>query len=567
MHLQRGIAVAAMLLVVAFVLPTWADNDKAQDPFAWTNGYSLILTGDLTEEQAQKTVDFITENGGQVAIVVSPRLLLGWANASLVGRNGILAVHSRPVPPGLMKGMNVDEVDHVTFFNQVVSGKWKADRAATYGPMDWSRPDTITRPGASMNELVGPENIALSYPGTSDFMVGKVKYNVFLVESNGAIDANTYSWTCADLSTTVSEIAAGLSFWSSKAATYGVPLSFSTTYNRPPASGCTGNVKVLEPYEPILHAGAGGGYDGDGLWVNVIMCNFGYCSGDKWTRVQAYNQATRTSSKTNWATSMFLVYNPVGAPTSFTNGYFGYSWVPNGPYAQLLFRANGWAITDIDRVTSHETGHLFGADDEYSSSGCSNCTTSDASSKNVVNGNCENCNAAPAACMMSHNATSLCGYTPGQIGWGLNIMSVVATNAGGYNPPIKSNWVVGQSGLIGYTLTLPGRLDECVTIRDRVYVQFPNNVTQTQVFETPCYMKTGHNWTGYFNMTIPANAASGEALIEVQVEAVYPSNYYYGIGIKGSARGKFFVLPSSGNAITSSPEPVSGTRPEAALQR
>lgn len=542
-------AVAVGLLVIA---PRLSSAVQREDPFSWTNGYSLIVTSDVTLDQSDATVDFITDNGGQVAIVVSPRILLGWANGSLVGKHGIVAVFTRPVPPGLLRNMSVDETDHLNFFNQVSSGKWRADKAPMYGPMQWSRPDTIQRPGTNMDESLAPKSSVQSYPGTSDFMVGKVKYNVFFVESNGAIDPNTYSWTCADMTTTVSEIAAGLSFWSSKGVTYGVPLSFATTYYRPPATGCTGNNRVLQPYEPITHPGGGGGSDGDGLWVNPIMCNFGYCSGDKWTRVEAFNAASRLSAKTNWATSMFMVYNPAPAPTTFTNGYFGYSWVPNGPFAQLLFRANGWAITDIDRITSHETGHLFGADDEYAASGCSNCATSDASSKNVVNGNCVNCNTASAACMMRQNESVLCGYTPGQLGWGLNY-TALKTSANTSGTPEKTNWVPGQIAYYVFTINMPGKAGECINVRSRWYRQFQDNLTESEAFDQTCLLTTGGTRTMFLQRAIPAGAAPGEALVEVQLEFYYSSGYYYGRGIRANTRGRFFVLPTSANPIATAP--------------
>ncbi len=536
-----------------------AQATAADDPFSWTNGYSLILTSDLTPDQADLTVDFITDNGGQVAIVVSPRMMLGWASGALVGQHGILAIYTRPVALSVLKGMSIDEYDHLNFFNSVASGTLKSTKAPTYGPLQRERPDAIPRPGTQWRDRIN--GISGEYPGTSDFMVGKARYNVFFVESNGTIDANTYSWTCADMSTMVSELSAGLSFWSSKAATYGAPLTFNISYNRPAAPGCAGTTKVLQGYEPILHPGACvtcTGYDGDALWVNPIMCNFGFCSGTCWDRVQSFNEASRISAKTNWATSLFIAYNPSPAPTTFTNGYFAYAWVPTGPYSQILWRNDGWSISQNDQTVAHETGHLFGADDEYASSGCADCAVGHPENKYVVNGNCQNCNANSAACMMRMSELALCGYTPGQLGWGLNLTAFKASPNSNGNPE-KTNWVPGQTVNYVFTVNMPGKPGECVNVRSRWYRQFQSNLTESEAFDQPCLMTTGGSKTMFLQRTIPAGAQPGEALVEVQLEFYYGGGNYYGRGVRATSRGKFFILPGSANPITTMP---TGNLPE-----
>jgi hypothetical protein len=398
-------------------------------------------------------------------------------------------------------------------------------------------------------------------------MAGKIKYNVFFVESNVGAE-NLYSWTCADLSTAVSEISAGLSFWSSKAANYGTPLTYSISYQRPIVKSgtttlCSGTTKVFQPYEPIIHAGAGGAYDGDGLWINAIMANYGYGVGDKWARVNAYNSWSRTYYKTNWATSLFVAYNPAGAPTSFTNGYFAYAWVPNGPYSQVLWRNNGWLISDLDRIVAHETGHLFGADDEYGSSGCNNCNSSDASSKYVINGNCENCNPSHVGCIMNHNESMLCGYTPGQLGWGLDFNWVRTTPSAG-SATEKYNWKPGQIVYYSINIDVPGVPGQCVNVASRWYRQFQSNLTESESFDQACLIQSGGTRTIWLQRAIPAGAQFGEAAFEVQLELHYTAPNMYGKGIRANTRGKFFVLPTSANGILTSPdllpwsEPVAG---------
>ena len=50
--------------------------------------------------------------------------------------------------------------------------------------------------------------------------------------------------------------------------------------------------------------------------------------------------------------------------------------------------------TSIDSVFAHETGHIFGAPDEYAASNCM-CTNTLGKFFKVVNGNCDTCAASP----------------------------------------------------------------------------------------------------------------------------------------------------------------------------
>ena len=67
---------------------------------------------------------------------------------------------------------------------------------------------------------------------------------------------------------------------------------------------------------------------------------------------------------------------------------------PHGAYAtgswkRMVIRKDDLS-SDMDRVIAHETGHIFGAPDEYGSSGCS-CTSEPGRFFQEVNGNCVNC--------------------------------------------------------------------------------------------------------------------------------------------------------------------------------
>lgn len=76
--------------------------------------------------------------------------------------------------------------------------------------------------------------------------------------------------------------------------------------------------------------------------------------------------------------------------------------------------------TSIDNVMAHETGHMFGAPDEYAGSKCG-CDDMRGRFIKAPNGNCafNSCAASPTNCLMKNNTpTQLCPFTPYHIGWG-----------------------------------------------------------------------------------------------------------------------------------------------------
>jgi hypothetical protein len=69
----------------------------------------------------------------------------------------------------------------------------------------------------------------------------------------------------------------------------------------------------------------------------------------------------------------------------------------------------------MDHVAAHETGHVFGAGDEYAESKC------DPKERfgflQVENGNCELATQNHVPCIMSRNSWAMCEYSRGQLGW------------------------------------------------------------------------------------------------------------------------------------------------------
>ncbi|HSE96724.1 MAG TPA: putative Ig domain-containing protein [Blastocatellia bacterium] len=405
----------------------------SRSPVAYMNGYTLVLVEADTKEELAEARDFITEQGGQVAIVVPPRAIMGWitpeVGARIIGRRGIHSIHRaalNSIPAGFADRQTRFAIDT---FNEIASGR-RARRVmseiksettidADHPPMadcalprpPISRADIISNlrsMGAvdSLNRF--QSSFQPQFMGNSEVMDGTVAVAVFLVESAGGIDPNIYNWSQADQTAAFAQVIDGLNWWvdQSRAFRLSRPLQFTFVFYD------AANPVCQVPYEPILHPGLDAN-----LWVERIMSTLGGTSADVFARVGAFNQRIRDENRANWAFSMFIAYNPPPARNSFTDGRASWAYL-GGPHANILFRSFGWPLAQL---VSHEVGHIFYACDEYSQPGhqtCS-CTCTPLIRPQASNGNCEDpsCNRVSIPCMMRLNEFALCQYTVAQIGW------------------------------------------------------------------------------------------------------------------------------------------------------
>ncbi len=186
---------------------------------------------------------------------------------------------------------------------------------------------------------------------TSAFLIGSVSVSVVFFESNGALDTNLYDWTPAQKAHAFAQIQQGLSQLAAQepraniSFVYEAPITFQTKYEPTPRPSSQ-----------------------DGLYITEFLQSEGF-AGDKLTATFRYNDFIRTKNNTHWAYTIYMV---AGEPY-FDDGWFAYAYI-NGPYAMLTYENNGWGPNDLYFVTAHETGHIFGAGDQYSGS-CGDCTT------------------------------------------------------------------------------------------------------------------------------------------------------------------------------------------------
>lgn len=144
--------------------------------------------------------------------------------------------------------------------------------------------------------------------------------------------------------------------------------------------------------------------DKEALWRDPAMKQMGYGSG--MSAVRKYVEDIRTKLNTEWTYCAFFTKYPVG--------HFAYASV-GGPRLVMHYQNDGWGPDNIDRVFTHETGHIFGAPDEYSGSGC-NCGGSWGYHQKP-NANCEKCNPQSVDCIMKANTWDMCEHTPYHLGF------------------------------------------------------------------------------------------------------------------------------------------------------
>ena len=143
--------------------------------------------------------------------------------------------------------------------------------------------------------------------------------------------------------------------------------------------------------------------DREKLWRDPTMAKLGYSA--DWNGVTAYAEDLRKDKGAQWSMIAFFTRYPLK--------WFGYAGRPR----VVMHLDNGnWGQDNIDRVFAHETGHIFGAPDEYASSKCT-CAGSHGFF-GQPNNNCANCAAGGGvSCIMKSNSWSVCSWTPGHLGW------------------------------------------------------------------------------------------------------------------------------------------------------
>jgi predicted outer membrane repeat protein len=432
-----------LFLLVVARHPALGQVTDATNSMSWLDGFSLVVLESQDVAGLHRARVEIQSHGGRVAILSPPSFILGWVpreiQAELIGKAGIKSIHDTEIPPSEIETRDPQSRAMLNYYNSVARGDYQAKELQRMGaapPARWpgGGSDALERPpldDASYIENLRAAGLDVAklrdqglllrssaLLGNSDAMTGTISVTLFLVESDGTIDPNLYTWTDQHVQDYVDGVNTGLAWWTLQAYSYfDCWNAFLVRYFPPTDSRCN------QGYEPVTRSSAF-----TQTWVNIVIGQFGYTSGNVFSRVTAYNTFQRTTYGTDWAYSAFVAYNPPGSADRFTDGTSAFAYL-GGPYTVLLYRSYSWAP---NQVFTHETGHIFYACDEYDGSGCS-CGNS---CVGKPNDNCYVCSAN--FCMMKANDFTLCAWTPGQIGWlgsGCAPPPLPAPAPSGVNPP------------------------------------------------------------------------------------------------------------------------------------
>ena len=187
---------------------------------------------------------------------------------------------------------------------------------------------------------------------TSEYMIGDVAVGIIFLESNGVVDTNSENWDTTRENKVLSEIKAGLNWWAAREPEAKLTFTYDIHY------------KVPTGYEPISRP-----QNDESFWIPDAMTYLGYTGYPSYfDNVRDYNNAIRAKYNTDWAYTIFVVDSKNDTNGKLLDGYFAYAYL-GGPFTVMTYDNNGYSIENTDAVIAHETGHIFYANDQYTSAG------------------------------------------------------------------------------------------------------------------------------------------------------------------------------------------------------
>ena len=251
---------------------------------------------------------------------------------------------------------------------------------------------------------------------TSTYMIGDITVSVIFPESNEIVCQNPPTcdqwgdgqedWTDEEIQEVKDEIVLSMDWWAAR--NENASLTFVYIYRE----------RIPTDYEPIWGPGTGSEF-GRCLWINDVMADLGYSSGDCISNVYDYVNDNRDT--TDWGFVSFVVDSSMDEDGMFDyDGSYAFavsSISGGGPYSVMTYDNAGHGIENMDAVSAHETGHIFGALDEYSCECYWQSGYLDYPNENCANG-----------CELDENSIMRGGISPftqglvdyyarGQVGW------------------------------------------------------------------------------------------------------------------------------------------------------
>jgi hypothetical protein len=272
---------------------------------------------------------------------------------------------------------------------------------------------------------------------TNDYMLGVIALGVVIVDAPAGGPA---AFTPFHVQNTLLEVYLGIELLNLLAVNH-TPMhqrafSFVVAVERVEITPTPG----LQPPTGNANTFAAEIADREPHWRDPALNALGLSAGSQ--GVREHNDALLARSwpgglRARWAYTLFvtryhagwLAYaSPAGDPAKVV---IQLDWVSDVTGNFNSTNTGGWSPFGIDRVFAHETGHIFGALDEYKGRKNDACSVTAVMSKppifagahfppfqlSVPNMNCEAGNPLSVGCLMKHNTPALCPTTPSVFGW------------------------------------------------------------------------------------------------------------------------------------------------------
>ncbi|MBN2567702.1 hypothetical protein JXB02_06495 [Candidatus Woesearchaeota archaeon] len=208
---------------------------------------------------------------------------------------------------------------------------------------------------------------------TSAMLLGKVAIAIVFLESNGTVDPNYENWTNGEQDYIVADTLEAMNWYARLEPRAGLQYTFDI-------------YEVETSYEPVTRNNS---QANQSLWISEALDQIGAPSGPSlFARERDFLNILRMRMNAHWAFIMYVVDSSetVG---QFDGGPPGYAYL-NGPHTVIA--SDGYPGA-MPALIAHEFGHIFGANDEYESSGCA-CTDT----AGYFNIETQNCDSPPAGC-------------------------------------------------------------------------------------------------------------------------------------------------------------------------
>jgi hypothetical protein len=333
----------------------------------------------------------IEDAGGQVLHIYGPRVLIGHVpprmQDQVAARPAVLGLHAESIARTPARLSEAEELG-IAAWNLRQSPEY--DQAKAARPRDgepWDGPDMLDPPDGAGMRHVGESGVLgapeLATEDMSPYLIGSVAVGIVIVEGP-TLDLQ---FSDQERAKVVAEVQEGLSWLGRQEPRASITWAYDIR-----------TVRVTIPPDPTRS-----GYEPlESLWRDPAMGQLGFAP--NFQGVRNYVASIRTNLGTRWGYVGFFTKYPVH--------HFAYAAKPR---LVMHYQNDGWGPDNIDRVFTHETGHIFGCPDEYSSSGCT--TTARYGHLQEVNGNCQNGASPFTECLMAANTWAMCRHTPVHLGW------------------------------------------------------------------------------------------------------------------------------------------------------